>query len=395
MCSGGFEEGKVCLCVKIDMVLLFIVMCDLVLYCIKFVEYYQIGNKWCIYLMYDFIYCISDVLEGIIYLLCILEFQDNCCLYDWVLDNISILVYLCQYEFLCLNFEYIVMFKCKLNQFVIEKYVEGWDDLCMLIIFGLCCCGYIVEFICEFCKCIGVIKQDNIIEMVLLEFCICEDLNENVLCVMVVIDLVKLVIENYLQGESEMVVMLNYLNKLEMGSCEVLFSVEIWIDCVDFCEEVNKQYKCLVLGKEVCLCNVYVIKVECVEKDVEGNIIIIFCIYDVDILSKDLVDGCKVKGVIYWVSVVYVLLVEICFYDCLFSVLNLGVVDDFFVVINLELLVIKQGYVELSLVQVEVGKVYQFECEGYFCFDSCYVIVINLVFNCIVGLCDIWVKVGE
>lgn len=391
---GGFEEGKVCLRAKIDMVLSFIVMRDSVLYRIKFVEYYQIGNKWCIYSMYDFIYCISDVLEGITYFLCTFEFQDNRRLYDWVLDNITIFVYSRQYEFSRLNLEYIVMFKRKLNLLVIDKYVEGWDDSRMSIIFGLRRRGYIAVFIREFCKRIGVIKQDNIIEMASLEFCIREDFNENASRVMAVIDSVKLVIENY-QGEGEMVIMSNYSNKSEMGSRQVSFSGEIWIDRVDFREEVNKQYKRLVLGKEVRLRNVYVIKVERVEKDVEGNIIIIFCIYDVDILSKDSVDGRKVKGVIYWVSAVYALSVEIRLYDRLFSVFNLGVADDFLSVINSESLVIKQGFVESSLKDAVAGKVFQFEREGYFCFDSRYFTAEKSVFNRIVGLRDIWAKVGE
>ncbi|HFF6642216.1 TPA: glutamine--tRNA ligase, partial [Klebsiella pneumoniae] len=274
-------------------------------------------------------------------------------------------------------------------------HVEGWDDPRMPTISGLRRRGYTAESIREFCKRIGVTKQDNTIEMASLESCIREDLNENAPRAMAVIDPVKLVIENYPQGESEMVVMPNHPNKPEMGSREVPFSAEIWIDRADFREEANKQYKRLVLGKEVRLRNAYVIKAERVEKDAEGNITTIFCTYDADTLSKDPADGRKVKGVIHWVSAAHALPVEIRLYDRLFSVPNPGAADDFLAVINPESLVIKQGYAEPSLAQAEAGKAYQFEREGYFCLDSRYATATNLVFNRTVGLRDTWAKAGE
>ncbi|MFR6578563.1 MAG: glutamine--tRNA ligase, partial [Klebsiella pneumoniae] len=294
-----------------------------------------------------------------------------------------------------LNLEYTVMSKRKLNQLVTEKHVEGWDDPRMPTISGLRRRGYTAESIREFCKRIGVTKQDNTIEMASLESCIREDLNENAPRAMAVIDPVKLVIENYPQGESEMVVMPNHPNKPEMGSREVPFSAEIWIDRADFREEANKQYKRLVLGKEVRLRNAYVIKAERVEKDAEGNITTIFCTYDADTLSKDPADGRKVKGVIHWVSAAHALPVEIRLYDRLFSVSNPGAADDFLAVINPESLVIKQGYAEPSLAQAEAGKAYQFEREGYFCLDSRYATATSLVFNRTVGLRDTWAKAGE
>lgn len=211
--------------------------------------------------------------------------RDNRRLYDWVLDNISIPVHPRQYEFSRLNLEYTVMSKRKLNQLVTEKHVEGWDDPRMPTISGLRRRGYTAESIREFCKRIGVTKQDNTIEIASLESCIREDLNENAPRAMAVIDPVKLVIENYPQGGSEIVTMPNHPNKPEMGSREVPFSGEIWIDRADFREEANKQYKRLVLGKEVRLRNAYVIKAERVEKDAEGNITTIFCTYDADTLK--------------------------------------------------------------------------------------------------------------
>lgn len=287
------------------------------------------------------------------------------------------------------------MSKRKLNQLVTEKHVEGWDDPRMPTISGLRRRGYTAESIREFCKRIGVTKQDNTIEMASLESCIREDLNENAPRAMAVIDPVKLVIENYPQGESEMVAMPNHPNKPEMGSREVPFSAEIWIDRADFREEANKQYKRLVLGKEVRLRNAYVIKAERVEKDAEGNITTIFCTYDADTLSKDPADGRKVKGVIHWVSAAHALPVEIRLYDRLFSVPNPGAAEDFLAVINPESLVIKQGYAEPSLAQAEAGKAYQFEREGYFCLDSRYATATSLVFNRTVGLRDTRAKAGE
>lgn len=395
MRAGGFAEGTACLRAKIDMASPFIVMRDPVIYRIKFADHHQTGSKWCIYPMYDFTHCISDALEGITHSLCTLEFQDNRRLYDWVLDNITIPVHPRQYEFSRLNLEYAVMSKRKLNLLVTDKLVEGWDDPRMPTISGLRRRGYTAASVREFCKRIGVTKQDNTIEMAALESCIREDLNENAPRAMAVIDPVKLVIENYPQGESEVVTMPNHPNKPEMGSREVPFSGEIWIDRADFREEANKQYKRLVMGKEVRLRNAYVIKAERVEKDAEGNITTIFCTYDADTLSKDPADGRKVKGVIHWVSAVHALPVEIRLYDRLFSIPNPGAAEDFLATLNPESLVIKQGYAEPSLQAAQPSSAYQFEREGYFCLDTRHATAEKLVFNRTVGLRDTWAKAGE
>ena len=394
MRAGEFKEGEKTLRAKIDLASPNMNLRDPAIYRIKYAEHHRQGNKWCIYPMYDFTHCISDALEGITHSLCTLEFQDNRRLYDWVLDNITIPVHPRQYEFSRLNLEYTVMSKRKLNQLVTDKHVEGWDDPRMPTISGLRRRGYTAASIREFCKRIGVTKQDNTIEMASLESCIREDLNENAPRAMAVIDPVKLVIENY-QGEGEMVTMPNHPNKPEMGSRQVPFSAEIWIDRADFREEANKQYKRLVLGKEVRLRNAYVIKAERVEKDAEGNITTIFCTYDADTLSKDPADGRKVKGVIHWVSAAHALPVEIRLYDRLFSVPNPGAADDFLSVINPESLVIKQGFAEPSLKDAVAGKAFQFEREGYFCLDSRHSTAEKPVFNRTVGLRDTWAKVGE
>jgi len=390
MRNGEFAEGAACLRAKIDMASPFFVMRDPVIYRIKFAEHHQTGNKWCIYPMYDFTHCISDALEGITHSLCTLEFQDNRRLYDWVLDNISIPCHPRQYEFSRLNLEYSIMSKRKLNLLVTDKIVEGWDDPRMPTVSGLRRRGYTAASIREFCRRIGVTKQDNNVEMMALESCIRDDLNENAPRAMAVINPVKVIIENFTGDDVQMVKMPNHPSKPEMGTREVPFTREIYIDQADFREEANKQYKRLVLGKEVRLRNAYVIKAERIEKDAEGNITTIFCSYDIETLSKDPADGRKVKGVIHWVSATEGKPAEFRLYDRLFSVANPGQAEDFLTTINPESLVIAHGFVEPSLVAAQAEISLQFEREGYFCADSRYSSADNLVFNRTVGLRDTW-----
>ena len=390
MRNGEFAEGAACLRAKIDMASPFFVMRDPVIYRIKFAEHHQTGTKWCIYPMYDFTHCISDALEGITHSLCTLEFQDNRRLYDWVLDNITIPCHPRQYEFSRLNLEYSIMSKRKLNLLVTDKIVEGWDDPRMPTVSGLRRRGYTAASIREFCRRIGVTKQDNNVEMMALESCIRDDLNENAPRAMAVINPVKVVIENFTGDDVQMVKMPNHPSKPEMGTREVPFTREIYIDQADFREEANKQYKRLVLGKEVRLRNAYVIKAERIEKDAEGNVTTIFCSYDIETLSKDPADGRKVKGVIHWVSATEGKPAEFRLYDRLFSVANPGQAEDFLTTINPESLVIAHGFVEPSLVAAQAEISLQFEREGYFCADSRYSSAENLVFNRTVGLRDTW-----
>ncbi|CAE6891382.1 glutamine--tRNA ligase [Vibrio sp. B1FLJ16] len=393
MRAGEFEEGKACLRAKIDMGSSFMVMRDPVLYRVRFATHHQTGDKWCIYPMYDFTHCISDALEGITHSICTLEFMDNRRLYDWVLDNITIDCRPHQYEFSRLNLEYTVMSKRKLNQLVTEKLVNGWDDPRMPTVSGLRRRGFTPASIREFCKRIGVTKQDNMIEFSSLESCIRDDLNENAPRAMAVLDPVKLVIENFEAGKVENLTLANHPNKPEMGEREVPFTREVWIEREDFREEANKKYKRLVLGKEVRLRGAYVIKAERVEKDAEGNITTIFCSYDADTLGKNPADGRKVKGVIHWVSADKALPAEIRLYDRLFTVPNPGAADDFAATINPESLVVINGFVEPSLGSAEAEKGYQFERMGYFCADSKESTSDSLVFNRTVGLRDTWAKI--
>ncbi|EAR56250.1 putative glutaminyl-tRNA synthetase [Photobacterium sp. SKA34] len=394
MKNGEVEEGKMCLRAKIDMASAFMVMRDPVIYRVRFATHHQTGDKWCIYPMYDFTHCISDALEGITHSICTLEFMDNRRLYDWVLENITIDCTPHQYEFSRLNLEYTVMSKRKLNQLVTDKLVNGWDDPRMPTISGLRRRGFTPASMREFCKRIGVTKQDNTIEISSLESCIRDDLNENASRAMAVLDPVKVVIENF-DGETEMLTVANHPNKPEMGSREVPFSRELYIEREDFREEANKKYKRLVLGKEVRLRGAYVIQADRIEKDAEGNITTIFCSYDKDTLGKNPADGRKVKGVIHWVSAEAGIPAEIRLYDRLFTVPNPGAADDFVSVINPDSLTVVNGFVEPSLGAAEAEKAYQFERMGYFCADNKDSSPEHLVFNRTVGLRDTWAKIGD
>ena len=385
MKNGEFAEGKASLRAKIDMASPFMVMRDPVIYRIKFASHHQTGDKWCIYPMYDFTHCISDAIERITHSLCTLEFQDNRRLYDWVLENISIERPLPhQYEFSRLNLEGTLTSKRKLLKLVNDGIVDGWNDPRMPTISGLRRRGYTPVSLREFCRRIGVTKQDNVVEYSALEACIREDLNENAPRAMAVIDPVRVVIENF-EGE-ETLTAPNHPNRPELGERQLPFTKELYIDRADFREEANKQYKRLVLGKEVRLRNAYVIKAERVEKDANGEITTIFCTYDPETLGKNPADGRKVKGVIHWVSAVHNHPAEFRLYDRLFTVPNPGAEDDIESVLNPHSLVVKHGFVEQSLAKAEAEKGYQFEREGYFCADSKDSRPEHLVFNLTVSL---------
>ena len=385
MKNGEFAEGKASLRAKIDMASPFMVMRDPVIYRIKFASHHQTGDKWCIYPMYDFTHCISDAIERITHSICTLEFQDNRRLYDWVLENISIERPLPhQYEFSRLNLEGTLTSKRKLLKLVNEGIVDGWNDPRMPTISGLRRRGYTPASLREFCRRIGVTKQDNVVEYSALEACIREDLNENAPRAMAVIDPVRVVIENF-EGEETLTVP-NHPNRPELGERQLPFTKELYIDRADFREEANKQYKRLVLGKEVRLRNAYVVKAERVEKDANGEITTILCTYDPETLGKNPADGRKVKGVIHWVSASHNHPAEFRLYDRLFTVPNPGAEDDIESVLNPHSLVVKHGFVEQSLAAAEAEKGYQFEREGYFCADSKDSRPEHLVFNLTVSL---------
>jgi len=395
MTAGKYEEGKAALRAKIDMSSPFMCMRDPVIYRVRFAHHHQTGDKWCVYPMYDFTHCISDALEGITHSLCTLEFQDNRRLYDWVLDNISIDCHPQQIEFSRLNLQYTVMSKRIINTLVEEGKVTGWDDPRVASIAGLRRRGYTPESIREFCRRIGVTKMDNQVEMSMLEACIRDDLNENAPRAMAVMDPVKVVIENYPEGQTESLNAPNHPNKPEMGERDVTFSRELWIEREDFRESANKKFKRLVLDKEVRLRNAYVIRADRVEKDAEGNITTIYCHYDADTLGKDPADGRKVKGVIHWVSAETAKDAEFRVYDRLFQVPNPAAEEDLFSTLNPESLVIKKGFVEANLANAKLSENFQFERLGYYCLDTDAEKEGRLIFNQTVGLRDSWAKIEQ
>ena len=274
MRDGKFEEGKACLRAKIDMASPFICMRDPVIYRVRYASHALTGDKWCIYPMYDFTHCISDAIEHITHSICTLEFQDNRRLYDWVLDNISIDCHPHQYEMSRLNLEYSITSKRKLNLLVSEGYVDGWDDPRLTTISGLRRRGYTPASIREFCRRIGVTKQDNTVEMTALEACIREDLNANAPRAMAVLHPLRLVIDNYGQEgvDATSFTVPNHVDKPELGTREVSFSNELFIDEADFREEANKQYKRLKLGGLVRLRHGYIVKATSCEKDENGKV---------------------------------------------------------------------------------------------------------------------------
>jgi glutaminyl-tRNA synthetase len=394
MKNGEYQEGQCLLRAKIDMTSPFMCMRDPALYRVKYAHHHQTGDTWCIYPMYDFTHCISDAIEGVTHSLCTLEFQDNRRLYDWVLSNITIDAVPHQYEFSRLNLEYTVLSKRKLIQLVEESHVAGWDDPRMPTIAGLRRRGFSASSIVEFCKRIGVTKMDNLVEMSMLNACIREELNESAPRAMAVLDPVKVVIENYPTDKVETLFAHNHPNDESMGSRDIPFSREIFIEAEDFREEANKKFKRLVLGKEVRLRNAYVIKAERIEKDVDGNITCIYCSFDEQTLGKDPADGRKVKGVIHWVSAAHGIKAQVNLYDNLFSVANPAAEDNFLATLNPESLVVKQAVVEPSLQSAHIGQSLQFERMGYFSLDKSSS-ADNLVFNRTVGLRDSWTNTDQ
>ena len=381
MKNGEFEEGKACLRAKIDMASSFTVI-----YRIKFASHHQTGDKWCIYPMYDFTHCISDALEGITHSICTLEFQDNRRLYDWVLEHITIEHHPHQYEFSRLNLEYAITSKRKLNTLVKEQIVDGWDDPRMTTISGLRRRGYTPASIREFCRRIGVTKQDNTVEFSALESCIREDLNEHAQRRMAVLNPLKRVIDNYPEGQVEELDAQNHPLKPELGSRKVPFTRELFIEAEDFRKEGNKKFKRLSLDKEVRLRYGYIIKAESCEEDENGNVTCVHCTYIPESLGQD-VEGHKPKGVIHWVSATHGKTAEIRLYERLFKVPNPGAAEDFLSTINENSLrIIEKAYIEPALQEAEAMEAFQFERTGYFCVDSRYSTADKKVFNLTVAL---------
>ena len=395
MRDGEFADGEHVLRLKIDMASPNINMRDPAIYRIRHVKHHQTGDKWCIYPLYDYTHCISDSLEGITHSLCDLGFEAHRPLYDWVLDNINVNCHPQQIEFSRLNLQYTVMSKRKLKQLVEENLVDGWDDPRLPTIAGLRRRGYTPTALRDFCRRIGVTKSDNNVELALLQSVIREDLEDTAPRVMGVVNPIKLVIENYALDKVEMLTVANHPKLESLGTRQLPFTGEAYIDREDFREEANRKYKRLVLGGEVRLRYGYVIKAEKVIKNDAGEIIEIRCTYDPDTLGKN-PEGRKVRGVIHWVSASRCHPAEIRLFDPLFTVDFPDASDqDYHDLMNPGSITINQGYVEESLSEASVSERFQFEREGYFCIDSKDSRREQLVFNRVVGLRDTWAKIEQ
>lgn len=393
MRQGEFKEGECVLRAKIDMASSFMCMRDPTLYRIRFATHHQTGDAWCIYPMYDFAHSVSDAIEGITHSLCTLEFQDNRRLYDWVqenLDDFNKPDRPHQYEFSRLNLAYTVMSKRKLHQLVEDKLVSGWDDPRMPTISGMRRRGYTPAALRDFAERIGISKVDSMTEMSILEASIRDDLNLVAPRTMGVIDPIKVIIENYPEGQVESIQAPVHPQNEEMGKREIFFSRELYIDRADFIEEApNKKWQRLAIDKEVRLRNAYIVKAERFETDADGNFTTIYCSYDPETLGKNPADGRKVKGVIHFVEATKAVQAEFRLYDRLFTVENPGKAEDFESVLNPDSLKIMQGFVEPNLADSVPEVAYQFEREGYFCRDNKSE---GLVFNKTVGLRDTWTQ---
>jgi len=396
MKAGEFADGSRVLRAKIDMASPNMNMRDPTLYRIRHgVIHHQTGEEWCMYPMYDFTHPISDALEGVTHSLCTLEFEDHRPLYDWVLDNIAIDCHPQQIEFSRLNLQYTVVSKRKLTQLVDENIVDGWDDPRMPTIAGLRRRGYTPSSIREFSERIGVTKSENSIEMGVLESCIREDLEVSSPRRLAVLKPLKIVLENYPEGQTEELIAANHPKDESMGSRSLSLSREIYIDQEDFRESANKKFKRLVTDGEVRLRNAYVIKCIGVIKDDKGEIIELRCTYDKDTLGANPV-GRKVRGVIHWVAASYAVKAEVRLYDRLFTVPapDSSKEESFLDFINPDSLqIIESAMVEPSMLDAEKGERFQFEREGYFCVESPATEDGKLIFNRIVTLRDSWAKI--
>lgn len=398
MRAGEFEDGARVLRAKIDMASGNINLRDPTIYRIRHgVIHHQTGESWCIYPMYDYTHCISDALEGITHSICTLEFEDHRPLYDWFLDQLDVSCHPQQIEFSRLSLQYTVTSKRKLTQLVDEGFVEGWDDPRMPTIAGMRRRGYPAASIRDFCSRIGVTKSDNTVEMGVLENCIREDLNEHAPRAMAVLHPLKVVITDYPEGQVEQLTVANHPQNEAMGTRQLPFSRELYIDREDFLEVApNKKFKRLVTGGEVRLRNAYVIRCDDVIKDAQGEIIELHCSHDAATLGANPV-GRKVKGVIHWVSVEHAVEAEVRLYDRLFNHPAPDAAKDdqaFTAHLNPDSLrTLTHCYLESSLAEAEVGAAVQFEREGYFCKDPASSGTAKPIFNLTVTLRDSWAKI--
>jgi glutaminyl-tRNA synthetase len=397
MAAGEFEEGAHVLRARIDMASPNLNFRDPVMYRILKAAHHRTGDQWCIYPMYDWAHGQSDSIEKITHSICTLEFEDHRPLYDWFVAQLGI-HHPQQIEFARLNLTYTVLSKRKLITLVRENKVAGWDDPRMPTISGLRRRGYTPEAIRNFAGRIGVSKADSTVDIALLEHCLRDDLNRRAPRVMAVLDPIKVVIDNYPAGQVEELEAVNNPEDPGMGVRRVPFSRELYLEREDFMEDPPKKFYRLGPGREVRLRYAYFIKCVSVDKDADGKVSALHCVYDPATKGGDAPDGRKVKATLHWVSAAPALPVEVRLYDHLFSQPYPGAGEEgqnWLDRLNPDSLKVQRGcFVEPSLASARPGDRFQFERKGYYCVDPDSAPG-KLVFNRTVTLKDEWVKLQK
>ena len=397
MRSGEFDEGSHVLRAKIDMTSPNITMRDPTLYRILKAAHHRTGEKWCIYPMYDFTHCLSDAIEGITHSLCTLEFEDHRPLYNWVLDELPVPSHPRQIEFARLNLTYTVMSKRKLLALVTDKYVSGWDDPRMPTLAGLRRRGYTSQSIRTFCERIGLAKRNSTVDYAMLEHSIREELNQTSPRVMAVLRPLRMVIDNYPEGQVEELDAVNNPEDPSAGTRKVPFSRVVYIERTDFHEDPPRKFFRLAPGREVRLRYAYIITCVDVVKDETGEIVEIHCTYDPDTRSGGPAADRKVKATIHWVSAEQAMSAEVRLYDHFFTKPDPDNVEegkeftDYLNPNSLE--VLTDCKLEPGLADAEPGARFQFERQGYFCVDTGDSAPRAPVFNRTVSLRDTWAKI--
>ncbi len=390
MRDGEFKEGEMTLRAKIDLASGNFNMRDPVLYRIRYAHHHRQGDKWCIYPMYDFAHPIQDALEGVTHSLCSLEYEDHRPLYDWVIEHADVPSRPRQIEFARLGINYTVMSKRKLRRLVEEGFVAGWDDPRMPTICGLRRRGYTPASIRNFCDRIGVAKAASTVEYSFLEHCLREDLNQNAKRVMAVIRPIRLTITNYPEGQSEKFEVENNPEDEAMGTRQVSFSRDLWIEQDDFMLDPPKKYNRVFVGNEVRLKAAYIVKCTGYKTDESGAVTEILAEYDPETRGGNTPDGRKVRGTIHWVDANHCTDAEVRLYDNLFSDPDPdGGEKDFIECLNPNSLETFTGCkLELSLEGAKYPDTFQFLRLGYFSADCRASRPGQLVFNRSVALKD-------
>jgi glutaminyl-tRNA synthetase len=393
MRAGEFEDGSHVLRAKIDMASPNINMRDPVLYRIRRAHHHRTGDAWCVYPMYDFAHPPSDALEHITHSLCTLEFEDHRPLYDWLVEALPVPSQPRQIEFARLNLTYTVMSKRKLLALVTDGDVKGWDDPRMPTIVGMRRRGYPAEAIRNFCDRIGVAKRENVVDVALLEHAVREDLNKRAPRLMAVLDPLRVVIENYPEGEIEEFAIARNPEDDAAGTRRVPFARELYIEREDFMEDPPKKFFRLAPGREVRLRGAYFITCTGVVKDDAGNVTELRCTYDPATRGGDAADGRKVKATLHWVAAPTALEAEVRLYDRLFNSEQPGARGDHKIDLNPSSLEVRIAKLEPSAASAKAGARFQFERLGYFCVDPDSTEE-RLVFNRTVTLKDTWARIA-